>query len=104
MNYLNKLTEEQLVELVKIYCKKNFIEVKSIERRYNRFDISVIVRCYDENNKETILEDEYSLFDYMVVFWDRMGECKKQICLLEYRRTIYEWVGNRYALDYLLDT
>ena len=104
MKYLNKLTEEQLIELVKIYCRKKIIEVKSITKRYKRFDICVTVKCYDENNKESTMEEEYSLFDYKVVFWDRMGECKSQICLSEYRRKIYEWVGNRYALDYLLDT
>lgn len=103
MKYINKLNDEQLLELISIYAKSSFKRLLSIDRNNDGIEIDIEVELEDDESEEgfLLLEERYTLYDYDVTIWDY--QCNNEIELLrEYRQKILGWFGNQYALDYLL--
>lgn len=104
MKYINQLNDEQIVELVKIYCGENeFRRVSSFNRDDNEIDITVEIEFEDDDTGETVnCEDSYTLKDYNVIVHSWSGDESAKKCLILYRQWLLNKFGNQYAVDYLV--
>jgi hypothetical protein len=113
MKYIKQLSKEQLEELLKFMSFGEFKEIVEIEKienwendRYNYISVSIISEAEDNipENEEGIIvcEDDFDLYDYdFKVYGFQMDDDRET--LIEYRRKMLEWFGDKYAKDYLLD-
>lgn len=103
MKYINLLSSDQLMKLVKIYTKTDFKELLEINTGENGIEITVMVELDDDESDDgkITLEESYTFYDYDVKIWDYQANNRKEL-LQKYRREILSCFGNQYALDYLL--
>lgn len=104
MKYLNKLTDDEIIELMQPYIKHGFRQVVSIDRFNDCIELYVEIEIEDDEYKDgtIILEDGYSLMDYDVRIYNYQNNNAKED-LKKYRKWLLNRFGNQYALDYLLD-
>lgn len=88
-NYVTRLTDEQVAELMKCYAE-NYTDI-NIEKRDEDY-ISVELTVND-------LPEYYEIYDYTVIVYDWQDSGKE---LLLFRKKMLEFFGNQYAVDYLL--
>lgn len=104
MKYINQLSNNQLLKLMKPYISSGFRKLISIDRYDDNIRIYVEIELDDDEyeDKKIILEDGYELYDYDVKIYDYHAINKNKL-LKEYRQWLLDHFGNQYALDYLLD-
>lgn len=87
--YINKLSDDQIKELMKCYASD-----------YTGINI---VRHLDNINVELIVDnfpEIYILYDFNVEVYD--WDDRETDCLHSYRAKMLEYFGNQYAIDFLL--
>lgn len=103
LKYINQLTEDQLIELIKIFTGDTYRELLDLVIEEDKIDVIVRVEEEDSECEEGYLslEDSYTLFDYDVKIWDYYCSNKADL-IRQYREKLLNRFGNQYALDYLL--
>ena len=90
MKYVNKLTDEQIKEILQnIYFKKSNIESKEYFEDCLTVEIS------------NLYNDRFDLTDYDISAIDFYISNEYEINI-EYRKKMLEYFGEQYAIDYLL--
>ena len=107
MKYANKLTDEELREIYRLFIESN--------AKVNELDITRDIDCISlegfieipefeedllkENPDATLtIDDDYDITDYDVKVYHHSGSCTQ-----DYRKWMYAKFGNEYAKDYLFD-
>lgn len=111
MKYLDKLTDEDIETLVKmwIFEGERLVEYKITEKKLtdkeDGYEITIdgIVDCYEEFYTTT---EVYQFYDFGVALGDLEYEYDEEDYpekLIEYREWMLNKFGNQYAIDYLFD-
>ena len=101
MKYINKLNDEELTELFKLFMATDEEFVSLEIDRYDFFiSLNGIVRIPDDENDGDMIavEDNYDISDYNVKVYSHSGNVTK-----DYRKYMYKKFGYKYAKDYLLN-
>ena len=100
--YLNKLSEEELNDVLSIYSDESFRGITHISEEDSYWIIESLASLYDyEEDVRFIISEEYIIDDYS-------GEPVKHVnyklreCDIEFRKYMLDKFGNQYAIDYLL--
>lgn len=103
LKYISQLSDEQLIELVKIFAGDEYRELLDLYKCDEKIDVTIRVELDDDENEEGFisLEDSYTLYDYDVKIWDYQCNNKKEL-IRKYREKLLNMFGNQYALDFLL--
>lgn len=100
MQYANKLTNEELTEIYKLFLGDNE-EMVSLEITRDEYSIGLegFIKIKDDNEPDGYImtDDDYSLTDYNVKVYHHSGDVRKT-----YRNYMYKKFGEDYARDYLL--
>ena len=103
MKYVNQLSDEELIEIYKLFLSP---EDKLVDLDITRFDHEICLDGHisipdddpeyaDETGRMTV-EDNYSLTDYDVRVY-----CHSGYVTDEYRKYMYKKFGVNYAIDYM---
>lgn len=99
IKYANRLTDEQIKELILIYYPNDNIININIDKKDNGVFIEVSIKIVDE--EEFDVKDLIIFKDYGFEFYDFYDidshEHRKQ-----YRKKMLEYFGEQYAIDFLL--
>lgn len=102
MKYANRLTDDDLMELYKIFAGDG-AEIVSLDitRSKNGIALEGFIKIPDdeEGSEDGMIEvdDDYEITDFDVRIYHHSGNLTK-----EYRTFMYKRFGNEYAKDYLL--
>ena len=100
MKYANRLTDEELTEIFKLFMAddEEFVSV-DIDRYDYEINLEGIVRFPDDDEPGEMLEveDSYELTDFNVKVYTHSGNVTKR-----YREYMYNKFGEEYAKDFLL--
>lgn len=105
MKYTNRLTNEELTEIYKLFiCKDATVKELTIVKDDRSIGLKGYIEIPEweedmlkENPYATIvLDDDYELDDYDVKVYHHSGDVTK-----EYREYMYKKFGEEYARDYL---
>lgn len=106
MKYVNRLSDEELKEIYKLFIEDDaIINELNITRDNYSIDLEgyIEVKEWEEDilkenpNATVILDDDYELTDYYVKVYSHSGNVTKL-----YRKYMYNKFGEQYAIDYLL--
>lgn len=101
LKYLNKLNEEQIKELVYIFEEKDVVEDIEITKFSDSIEVEVDVILKEENSNELVsLTDTFTFKDYEIISYDfsiTQEETNK------YKLKLYEYLGEQYLIDYMLN-
>ena len=98
--YAEKLTEEQIREIMNLFSDVGCVRIVDI-RTY----ICICVDCVNWSKVPEVkamfqeTEETYRLYDYHIQGFHRAGAGSGYI----YRKKMYEYFGDQYAIDFLLE-
>jgi|GEM_PF-1231747 len=98
MKYVNKLTDEEIIDLFKLFMGEDEVFVTATVSKYDKcIDIigKVQVPSDIEPDKMIEVEDVYGLYDFNVKAYTHSRNVKRQ-----YREYMQQKFGNEYASDY----
>lgn len=101
MKYINRLTDEQIKELIcLLYSKETVKDIrKGLEDDY--LEIEIDIKFLDDMTKEEIeTTDTLEFRDYRFHSHD-FNICQEEI--KSYKKKMYEFFGNDYLMDYMLN-
>lgn len=102
MKYINKLTDEELTDLYKLFLGKDdeFVDL-TIIRYENSIDLEGHIRILDNEegaiNGMIEIDEDYEITDYNIKVFHHSGDMTKL-----FREYMYKKFGSKYAKDYLL--
>ena len=106
MKYANKLTDDELKELYRLFTDSD-ATIKDLT--ITRDEYSISLEGYieipefekellkEDPNATLIVDDDYEITDYDVKVYHHSGDCT-----LDYRKWMYKKFGYKYAKEYLL--
>lgn len=98
--YAEKLTEEQIREIMNLISDDGSVRIVQIRTYNSSFEDCVNWSKVPEIKamfQET--EETYRLYDYHIQGFHRAGAGSEYI----YRKKMYEYFGDQYAIDFLLE-
>ena len=108
MKYINRLTDNELRELYKLFADSNAtIKELTITRCDDSISLEGFIEIPEyekellkENPNATIIvDDDYEITDFYVKVFHHSGSCIKT-----FRKFMHEKFGDEYARDYLFDS
>lgn len=106
MNYVNKLTDEELKEIYSLFlCDGGKVISLEIDRDDYCISLNGIVKepdnddIFDTEDGFIEIEDNYDLTDYHVSAYDHSGGA---YCQKKFREYMYKKFKGKYAKDFLL--
>lgn len=96
MKYVNRLTNEQIIELIGFDTEDDFFD-------YNNFKITK----HDNHIQVNFVDETYLISDfyYDIIIWDGNSDMPDELrheFNKNYRENMLEYFGEQYAIDYLL--
>ena len=98
--YAEKLTEEQIREIMNLISDDGSVRIVQIRTYKSSFE-----DCVNWSNVQEVkamfqeTEETYRLYDYHIHGFHRAGAGSEYI----YRKKMYEYFGDQYAIDFLLE-
>ena len=101
LKYLNKLNEKQIKELVYIFEEKDVVEDIKITKFSDSIEVEVDVIFKEENSNELVsLMDTFTFKDYEIISYDFYITQEE---INKYKLKLYEYLGEQYLIDYMLN-
>lgn len=105
MKYANKLTDDELKELYRLFTDSD-ATIKNLTITRDEYSISlegyIEIPEFEEEllkedpNATIVVDDDYKITDYDVKVYHHSGDCT-----LDYRKWMYKKFGDEYAREYL---
>ncbi len=105
MKYANKLTDDELKELYRLFTDSD-ATIKNLTITRDEYSISlegyIEIPEFEEEllkedpNATIVVDDDYEITDYDVKVYHHSGDCT-----LDYRKWMYKKFGDEYAKEYL---
>ncbi|RHO95811.1 hypothetical protein DW019_11200 [Clostridium sp. AF37-5] len=105
MKYANKLTDDELKELYRLFTDSD-ATIKNLTITRDEYSISlegyIEIPEFEEEllkedpNATIVVDDDYEITDYDVKVYHHSGDCT-----LDYRKWMYKKFGDEYAREYL---